>query len=122
MIKLKIYVAGPYSPRDEDYFHTVIQKASQNVDRAIQRGIELIEKGHKPFIPHLTHFVHTHRDAKDYGDWWYEYDNTFLKDWADAVFMMEGWENSKGATAEKGLAEQLDLEIFYNMKDIPEEG
>lgn len=31
---------------------------------------------------------------------------------ADAIFMLRGWEKSKGATAEKALAEALGLEVI----------
>lgn len=31
----------------------------------------------------------------------------------DAVALLPGWANSKGATCEKHVAEQLDLPIFY---------
>lgn len=30
-----------------------------------------------------------------------------------AIYMLDGWENSKGATAEKALAEWLGLEVLY---------
>jgi hypothetical protein len=32
---------------------------------------------------------------------------------ADAIFMLSGWENSKGAQAEWALARALGLDIFY---------
>lgn len=34
----------------------------------------------------------------------------------DAIYMLEGWENSKGATAEKAVAEWLELEIMYETR------
>lgn len=33
---------------------------------------------------------------------------------ADAIFMLPGWENSKGANAEWALAKALGLEIIYS--------
>lgn len=40
-------------------------------------------------------------------------DLSWICDHAEAIAMMPGWENSKGATAEKALAECLGLEIIY---------
>ena len=33
---------------------------------------------------------------------------------ADAVVLLPGWKNSKGAVAEKAVAEALGLEVFYS--------
>lgn len=33
--------------------------------------------------------------------------------WADAIVLLPGWERSKGAVAEKTLAEALGLDVFY---------
>lgn len=32
---------------------------------------------------------------------------------AQAIYLLDGWEKSSGARAEKALAEKLDLEIIY---------
>lgn len=36
----------------------------------------------------------------------------------DALFLLEGWENSKGANLEKHIAEQVGIEIYYAEKAI----
>lgn len=40
-------------------------------------------------------------------------DMAFICTEADAIAMLPGWENSKGATAEKAVAEALGLEVIY---------
>lgn len=40
-------------------------------------------------------------------------DLTFICREADAIAMLPGWEYSKGATAEKAVAEALGLEVIY---------
>ena len=40
-------------------------------------------------------------------------DTTYICQCADAVVLLPGWEQSKGAVAEKTLAEALGLEVFY---------
>ena len=40
-------------------------------------------------------------------------DTKYICEEADAVVLLPGWEKSKGACAEKALAEALGLEVFY---------
>lgn len=40
-------------------------------------------------------------------------DTHYICQSADAIFMLPGWENSKGAFAEWALARALGLEIYY---------
>ena len=61
MNRLKIYIAGPYTPKGAD-IHDAARIAHKNAHRAIRAGISVIEKGHVPFIPHLTHFIHLETD------------------------------------------------------------
>jgi hypothetical protein len=116
--KMKIYIAGPYCPQNCT-LHQAAKIAQQNVDKAIEVANRLIEKGHFVFVPHLSHYIHTHSSChKDYGEWWYEEDNTFLEHWATAFFYIK---SSKGADAELALARKLGLPIFYSLEAIPKE-
>lgn len=40
-------------------------------------------------------------------------DTAWICNHADAVYLLRGWENSKGAVAEKALAEALNLKVYY---------
>lgn len=112
----RVYVAGPYCPTGCS-LHSASKIAQQNVDKAIEAGNRIIEKGHFVFIPHLSHFVHIHYSCKkDYDGWWYEEDNTFLEHWANA-FLYLG--SSKGADSELKLAKERNLRIFYSINDVP---
>ncbi|MHA1280806.1 MAG: hypothetical protein ACTSQ8_26965 [Candidatus Helarchaeota archaeon] len=114
---LRIYVAGPYSPKSDNK-HTCIQEVAHNVDRAVRIGLILISKGHYPFIPHLTHYIHTNPFCKtDLGSWYYEYDLTFLYHWAEALYYIAP---SKGADRELEIAKKLGLKIFYSLDEVPE--
>lgn len=116
MEKLRIYIAGPYCPTNCT-MHQAAQQAQRNVDKAIEIGNRLIEKGHYVFVPHLSHYIHIHPSCiKDYGEWWYEEDNTFLKHWATALYYIS---SSKGADVELVLAKKLGLKIFYNLGSVP---
>lgn len=111
--RLAIYVAGPYSPTFATT-HNAARVAHQNTMRAINIGIKIIEKGHYPFIPHLSHFIHLNAD-KDYGKWYYDYDNVWL-DKCDALFYMGP---STGADEELHRVSMAKKQIFYTLDEIP---
>jgi hypothetical protein len=114
---LRVYVAGPYSAKTPDT-HAAVQEVARNVDRAVEVAVHLIEKGHYPFVPHLSHYVHTSPHCKrDYGAWYYELDNTFLDYWAEALFYVAP---SPGADAELERAKKLGLKVFRGIGEVPD--
>ena len=116
-IPLRIYIAGPYCPRGA-IEHDAARIAQHNVDRALEVANALIKKGHYPFVPHLSHYIHIHYSCKeDYGgDFYYRYDNTFLDIWAQALFLID---HSPGATAELKRARMRNLKIFKSLREVP---
>ena len=40
---------------------------------------------------------------------------------SDAVLMLPGWMSSGGAVVERALAKYLDMEIYYDTENIPDE-
>lgn len=108
---MKIYIAGPYTaPSRKDRF--------ENVNRAIDAGIELLRMGHVPFIPHLTHFVDERAMEKTIRITWEDYiawDIEWLKE-CDALLFLG---HSKGATLERDTAIKLNKKIFYSIESIP---
>lgn len=102
---MKIYIAGPYSHPDP-----VI-----NTRNAIRAAEVVIEKGHIPYIPHLTmlwHFVSPHPI-----NFWYEYDQVWLR-FCNALLRLPG--ESKGADDEVAIAINFGLPIYHNFTEIPE--
>lgn len=115
--RLKIYIAGPYQAHNCS-LHDATRITQKNVDRVIEIANILIEKGHYPFVPHLSHYIHIHESCRrDYYEWWYDYDNTFLYDWAEALLYVAP---SKGADAELQLAKELGLKIFHSVDEVPD--
>lgn len=111
----RIYIAGPYCPRDVS-LHDAARVAEHNVQKAIAKFHELKKQGYEPFVPHLTHYIHI-AGSDDYGDWWVDYDLSFLRNWAQAIYMLRGWEKSTGSIKELGVARQLGLMIIYEGED-----
>lgn len=114
--KEKIYIAGPYSPMKDCNLHDIVRQVQINVDKFIKKFHELKSKGFIPYVPVLSHYIHIHHTCpEDYGEWWYEYDLTILESWADSIYMLKGWEKSKGATMELEKAKELGLKIYYEI-------
>ncbi len=112
--RYRIYVAGPYSPKNCD-LHTAIAQGYRNTEKAIEVGIELIKKGHLVYIPHLSHFLHINKNCP-LNVKWYEFDNSFIDDWANALFYIS---SSKGADEELKRAKKLGLRIFTVLSEVP---
>ena len=100
---MKVYVAGPYTLGD-----TAI-----NVANAIHTGDKLLEMGHYPYIPHLTHFWHllSHKPH----DVWLDLDLKFLAI-CDCLLRLPG--KSEGANLEVFTAGKLNIPVYYDIKDI----
>jgi len=112
---MKIYIAGPYTPTAGD-LHDAARIAHQNTQKAIEIGIEIIKKGHIPFIPHLTHFIHLETEEPLPADFYKEYDMVWLC-YCDALYFIGP---SEGASRERKWAEENGLKIFTCITEIPD--
>jgi len=86
-----------------------------NVRQAIHAGNLVAERGHIPFIPHLTHFWHLLTPHEDIN-FWYRYDIEWLK-LCHALLRLEG--ESKGADEKERIAREMGIPIFTNVFSIP---
>jgi hypothetical protein len=107
---MHIYVAGPYSGPTPS-------AVEQNVRTAIAAGVEIIRRGHYPYIPHLTHYVDLVKDTvlhlkwEDHLDW-----GLAWLDRADALLYLSP---SRGADIELEYATKNNKRIFRSIEDIP---
>jgi hypothetical protein len=116
---MKIYVAGPMSGIPEFNFsafesaalllrsdgHTVFNPAERDIVR--HNGVD-ISKGNATGSQEQAVKEHgfSLRDALADDTWW-------ICQEADAIAMLPGWENSKGARAEHALAVALGHKVMY---------
>jgi hypothetical protein len=110
---LKIYVSGPYTAEDGHVVH-------DNVMRAVDVGLQLLQKGHFPYIPHLTHYVDQRARKKGICLQWNDYlewDEAYI-DVCDALLYLGG--DSKGAKRELDYAEKIGKMIYLDIGNIPE--
>lgn len=109
--RLRIYVAGPYTAETDD-------GKLRNTVRAIDAGIDLLAKGHFPFIPHLTHYVDRRADELDVDLAWEDYvewDVAFLE-CCDAFLHLA---SSPGADIEREHAREHGLRVFESTASVP---
>lgn len=97
---MKVYIASPYTVGD----------VAVNVRRQIETADKLMNMGHTPFVPLLSHFQHL-LFPRPYEDWV----NNDLE-WipcCDCVLRLRG--ESKGADNEVKLAQKLGKPIYYSI-------
>jgi hypothetical protein len=101
---MRIYIAAPYSRGD----------TAMNVRRAIGFADLLLNMGHFPFVPHLTHFWHML--CPQTYETWLQYDKEWLMA-CDAILRLPG--DSPGADREVEWAREAGLRVFMDIQEIP---
>jgi hypothetical protein len=109
----RIYVAGSYTA---DTPAAVLE----NVHAAIDAGLALIDRGHTPYIPQLTHWVEQYA-LTAYGQGLpYEFYLAYDREWlrlCDAVLLVAA---SPGADREVWLAERMGLPVYRGLAEVPQ--
>lgn len=109
---MKVYVAGPYTADDSD-------GVERNVRAAIEAAVAVIERGHTPYVPHLSHYLDQPARARGLAlswEFWMAYDDEWLM-LCDALLYTRP---SPGADIEKARAEALGLGIYTAADQLPE--
>jgi hypothetical protein len=111
MSVLRIYIAGPYSADTSE-------EREENVARAIDAALQLIRKGHTPFIPHLTHYVDLRAALLGETFTWQDY-LTWDLSWLELCDALLFLASSPGAELERDRAKALGKLIFTSVDEIP---
>ena len=113
-----VYIAGPITPKGVKSTNPAIEY-DLNIRDLGRVGIDLLMAGFAPFNPALDflYFILL-RDGERITE---PMIKRFSKDWlrrCDAILMTAGWQKSPGSLAEKALAEELGLPVFYSIQEI----
>src|SRR4030067_647945 len=113
-----IYIAGLLTPRGIKSANPAIEYLL-NVRDLARVGLNLLKEGFVPFCPGLDflYFLILKDDERITEPMI----KRFSKDWlrrCDAILMTKGWEKSPGSVAEKKLAEELSMLVFYSIDEI----
>src|SRR5690348_9982396 len=98
-----IYIASPYTIGD----------VAQNVYVQIEAAHRILDMGHCPVAPLLSHFLHLHRQ-RDYHDW-INMDLALIPK-CDAVLRLPG--ESKGADGEVALATEKGVAVLTGWQQL----
>lgn len=106
---MKIFIIGSYFSEDP-------RKLEQNIQRARDAGMAILQKGHLPFVPqpmfaYWEQYVDERLIMKTCFDWIAE---------CDAVLVLNVNEDKPDSGTNKALqhAERLDKKVFYSLDEI----
>lgn len=102
---LIIYIAGKYRG-DID----------ENIHKARETAIKLWEYGFTCFCPHLN-TIHFEKDCLAKEEAYLEGDKEILKR-CNAILMLDGWQESMGATDEHDLAHREGIPVLYSIVEL----
>jgi len=109
--QMRIYVAGPYTADTND-------ERVNNVKKAIDAAIGLYEKGHSPYVPHLTHLIDERAKELAVVITREDYVRRWDKPWLEVCDALLLLADSPGAREELDTAQNLGKEIFIGGADI----
>lgn len=100
---LVIYIASPYTLGD----------VAANVSVQKEAAHKILDFGHCPIAPLLSHYLHIHRQ-RPYEDW-LKMDLVLLRK-SDVLLRLPG--ESKGADVEVALARELNIPVFLGWDEF----
>lgn len=101
----RIYIAAPYSA-------PTATEQRVNVEWAIVAAKELIDAGHAPYCPHLSHYI-DHHFPRDY-ETWMAVGDAFLQVCDGLLYLGP----SPGADRERDRAIELGIPVYTAVKEI----
>lgn len=108
---IKVYVAGAYSADN-------VLDVLKNIGRGEQYSSDLFMDGFAPFCPwHDKEYVFLNWDKEFTVEQFYNYSMAWLEV-SDCVFLVPGWERSKGTLAEIKRAEELGIPVFDDLHEL----
>ena len=108
---MRIYVAGPYTASTED-------QRVKNVERAIDAAIALFQKGHTPYVPHLTHLIDERAKEAEIRITREDYVRRWDKPWLEVCDAFLLLADSPGAREELHAARKLGKQIFVGSAEV----
>ena len=106
-----VYIAGPYTAPTRVETSAHVQRAREAAAEVAALGLDLF-----PVVPHLL--GDGYEDARGPG-WWYAGTLELLRR-CDAVLLLEGWHESKGARLEYQESARLGIPVVHEVATLPD--
>jgi len=107
----RVYVAGAYSGSN-------VIEVLKNIGRGEWYVAQIFKRGYAPFSPWADKdFVIKLWDEELDIEQFYKYSLTWLEV-SDMMFLVPGWEKSKGTLKEIEVAKGLGIKIIYNLEEL----
>lgn len=108
----RVYVAGAYSANN-------VLTVLDNIRKGMRGGLDVLLLGYAPFVPWFDfHFqLMLQGNEKLTVDDYYQYSLAWLEV-SDAVYVLPGYEESKGTAAEIARAHELGIPVYYDLMDL----
>ena len=103
----RLYIAGPYSANN-------VITVLDNMRNGMRVAVEALLEGFSPFTP--WHDYHFQLSLIGNEKLCVEHYYRFSMDWleaSDAIYVLNGYETSKGTLAEIGRADELSIPVYY---------
>ena len=105
---IKVYVAGKYNDVSKKEIEKNIRKAETVAKKIASEGIFV-------YVPHMAT---AHWDNVNSYEYFTDLHMDFVKNWATDILVIEGWKNSKGTITEIRIAEEMGLNIWYDIDEL----
>ncbi len=116
-MRKRIYIAGAITPTDKT--NNPIIEYTNNVKKFLDAAIELMLFGYAPYTPALDLLILIRNDYASLltEEILYQTSLSFL-DSCEAIFLLPGWENSKGTKKELKYAEKKGIPVFTSIEEL----
>jgi len=110
-IKPLIYIAGAISPTDPNK-HPLLEWG-ENFDRFLKADIKLRKLGFAPYNPSLDYMLLMYAAELDITPKFFYSVSLSVLSKCEAMFVLKGWNNSKGTQKEIWFCEKNGIKIFF---------